>query len=336
MKRVMVHGPGDVRLDEVDKPSAGPDDVIIQLKAAGICGSDFTYVANGGAMRAENKPFGLGHEFGGIVVEAGRNVTTFRVGERVAYNSYNSPADVGRASEQAGFSNFLLIRDIDRHQQSLVRIPQNVSFEHAALVEPLSVSMHAINRAAPQLGERAAIFGVGPIGLGMVQVLKMRGIDQIVAFDLSPLRRQLALDMGAMSAFDPRETPPAQALGETFGYGDLRGAKLPLTEMYFETTGAPGVFDDIVRFCYLGSRIISVAIQKGAMQLDGNLLGKELTILGSLGYPTEFPEVVDCLAQGSIQPSAMITDRFPIEDFIAAFEHAKKSDHAGKVLLTFD
>jgi threonine dehydrogenase-like Zn-dependent dehydrogenase len=332
----MVHGPGDVRLDEVDKPSAGHDDVVIQLKAAGICGSDFTYVANGGAMRTEDKPFGLGHEFGGGVVEAGANVTAFRVGERVAYNSYNSPADLGRASEQGGFSHFLVMRDIDRHPQSLVRIPEDVSFEHAALVEPLSVSMHAVNRAAPQPGERAAIFGVGPIGLGMVQVLKMRGIEQIVAFDLSPLRRQLALDMGAIAAFDPRETPLAQALGDTFGYGDLRGFKLPLTEMYFETTGAPGVFDEIIRSCYLGSRIISVAIQKGAMQLDGNLLGKELTILGSLGYPTEFPKVVDCLSQGTIRPSAMITDRFPIDDFIAAFEHARKSDQSGKVLLTFD
>jgi len=336
MKRVMVHGPGDVRLDEVEKPSAGPGDVLVQLKSAGICGSDFTYVAQGGAMRMDGEPFGLGHEFGGVIVEVGANVSSFKLGERVAYNSYNSPADVGRASEQAGFSHFLLIRDIDRHPQSLVRIPDNVSFEHAALVEPLSVSTHAVNRANPQPGERAAIMGVGPIGLGMIQALKLRGIDQIVAFDLSPLRRQLALEMGAIAAFDPRETPPAQALGDTFGHGDLRGFKLPLTEMYFETTGAPGVFEDIVRSCYLGSRIISVAIQKGAMQLDGNLLGKELTILGSLGYPTEFPQVVDSLAQGALQPSTMITDRFPIEDFLAAFEHARQSDRAGKVLLTFD
>ncbi len=332
----MVHGPGDVRLDEVDKPSAGPDDVLIQLKAAGICGSDFTYVANGGAMRVGGDLFGLGHEFRGVIVEAGANVTSFKVGERVAYNSFNSPADVGRASEQAGFGHFLLIRDIDSHPQSLVRVPENVSFEHAALVEPLSVSMRAVNRANPQPGERAAVFGVGPIGLGMVQALRLRGIDQIVAFDLSPLRRQLALDMGARAAFDPRETAPAKALGDLFGYGELWGAKLPLTEMYFETTGAPGVFEDIVRSCHLRSRIISVAIQKGAIQLDGSLLGKELTILGSLGYPTEFPQVIDYLSQGALQPTAMITDRFPIDDFLAAFEHARQTDKAGKVLLTFD
>jgi threonine dehydrogenase-like Zn-dependent dehydrogenase len=337
MKRVMVHGPGDLRLDNVDDPQAGDRDIVIRLVAAGICGSDFSYVSVGGPGARASKPFGLGHEFAGEVIHAGKAVTSYRVGDRVAYNSYNSPAGVGRDSEEGGFSNYLLLRDIDDHSQSLVRVPENVSMEHAALVEPLSVAMHAVNRAVPKPGETAAVFGLGPIGLGIIVGLRGLGIEDIVGFDLSPLRRERALNLGARAVFDPRETPPTEALGKLRGYDVLRGESLPRTNLYFEATGAPGLIEQIADFCNLGSRIVTVAIQKKPVTLSPlALLGKELSILGSLGYPTEFPDVMRRLGEGLVDPEMMISDRYDFDDFLAAFDHAAQADRAAKVLLRFN
>ena len=131
----------------------------------------------------------LGHEYAGEVIETGAEVRCFAVGDRVAYNSNNSPADMGRGGECGGFSQYVVLRDVDRQAQSLCRLPDNVSYEHAALVEPISVGAHAVNRADPQPGESITLFGAGPIGLGIIMTLVSRGFDDIVAFDLSKLRR---------------------------------------------------------------------------------------------------------------------------------------------------
>lgn len=336
MKRAVIHGPGDLRLDDVQRPKAGPDDVVIKLVAAGICGSDIAYRAMGGVSGPSGKPLAIGHEFAGEIIEAGENVTGFKVGERVAYNSYNSPADFGRGSPQGGFSNYVALENIDAQRQSLVRVPASVSLEHAALVEPLSVALHAVNRADPKPGESVTIFGVGPIGLGVIIALRWRGIEDIAVFDLSKLRLQRALDLGARAAFDPRERPPAEALGELRGYANLRGFQLPKTDIYIETAGAPGLLEDITNFCNLASRIVTVAIQKKPINLaSGILLGKELSILGSLGYPTEFPEVMQKLAEGAVDPEMMISHHYSFDDFIDAFETAADADRSAKVLLQF-
>src|SRR5262249_53046663 len=149
------------------------------------------------------RPMPLGHEFAGEIIEVGREVASYKAGDRVAYNSYNSPADVGRGGESGGFSDYVVLRAVDGHVQSLCHIPSTLSFQHAAWVEPISGAPHAVNRADPRPGESVAIFGVGPIGLGVIIALRWRGIDDIVAFDLSPLRRERALALGARAAFDP-------------------------------------------------------------------------------------------------------------------------------------
>jgi (R,R)-butanediol dehydrogenase/meso-butanediol dehydrogenase/diacetyl reductase len=310
--------------------------VVVKVVAAGICGTDLGYRVTGGPGGPQEKPLPLGHEFAGEIIEVGPEVKAFKVGDRVAYNSFNSPADLGRGGD-GGFCEYLALRDVDSHVQSLCRVPDNVSLEHAALVEPLSVATHAVNRADPKPGESVAVFGVGPIGLGAIVALRWRGIEDIIAFDLSPLRRERAVALGARAAFDPRETPPAEALGSLRGYGTLWGRQYPLTDAYIETTGAPGLLAEIAGFCMKGSRIVTVAIQKKPVTIDGSLLmSKEITLMGSLGYPTEFPEVMQKLATGAVDPEMMITHRFPFSDFMNAFETAADVDVSAKVLLQFD
>jgi (R,R)-butanediol dehydrogenase / meso-butanediol dehydrogenase / diacetyl reductase len=334
MKVAVIHGPGDLRLDDAQRPTAGAGDVVIKVAAAGICGTDLHFRNMG---TRHNRPMPLGHEFAGEVVEIGPKVTSWKTGDRVAYNSYNSPADVGRGGECGGFSNYVVLREADGHVQSLCRVPNEVSLQHAALVEPIAVAMHAVNRADPKPGESVAIFGVGPIGLGVIIALRWRGIDDIVAFDLSPLRRDRAKALGARTVLDPREHPPAIALGQLRGAASLFGATYPRTDVYIESSGAPGLLSEIAGFCNKGSRIITLAIQRQPVTFDGTkLMSKEISLIGSSGYPTEFPEVMQRLASGVVDPELMITHRFPFSDFLNAFETANDPSGAAKVLLHFD
>jgi 2-desacetyl-2-hydroxyethyl bacteriochlorophyllide A dehydrogenase len=334
MQVAVLHGPGDLRLNDAQRPVAGPSDIVIKVRASGICGTDLHFRHMGPRF---DKPMPLGHEWAGEVIEAGPEVKSYKIGDRVAYNSNNSPADMGRGGEFGGFSNYVALREVDGHVQSLCKVPDNVSLDHAALVEPLSVAMHAVNRADPKPGETVTVFGVGPIGLGVVMALRLRGVEDIIAFDLSPLRRERAVALGARAAFDPRENPPAEILKELRGAGKIWGIDYPKTDIYFEVSGAPGLLSQIADFANKRSRIITVAMQRHPVTLDGTrLMSKEISIIGASGYPTEFPEVMGKLASHDLDPEAIITHRFPFADFLQAFEVADNADGAAKVVLTFD
>ena len=334
MKVAVIHGPGDLRLDDAQQPAAGPGDVVIKVAAAGICGTDLHFRSMGSRY---GRPMPLGHEFAGEIVEVGPDVSSFKLGDRVAYNSYNSPADIGRGGECGGFGNYVVLRGVDGHIQSLCHVPKQVSLQHAALVEPISVAEHAVNRADPKPGESAAVFGVGPIGLGIVMALRWRGIDDVIAFDLSPLRRERARALGARAVFDPREHKPAVVLAELRGSASLFGATYPRTDIYFEASGAPGLLAEIATFCNKGSRIVTLALQRQPVTFDGTkLMSKEVSVIGSSGYPTEFPQVMQKIAHGVVDPELMITHRFPFSEFLHAFETANDPDTAAKVLLQFE
>lgn len=334
MKVAVLHGPGDLRVDEAERPQVAPGDVLIKVAAAGICGTDLHFRGMGPRFA---RPMPLGHEFAGEIIETGSRVRTFRLGERVAYNSYNSPADVGRGGECGGFSEYVVLRDVDTHAQSLCRVPEGVSLELAALVEPISVGAHAVNRADPKPGESVTLFGVGPIGLGAIMALRWRGIEDIVAFDLSPLRRERALELGARAAFDPRVDPPAATLAALRGTAVLFGASYARTDVYIEASGAPGLLAEIATFANKGSRIITLALQRQPVTLDGTkLMSKEISLIGSSGYPTEFPQVMERLARSGVDSARMITHRFPFASFEDAFETANDASSAVKVLLQFD
>ena len=334
MKMAVLHAPLDLRLDEFPKPCIGPKDILVKVISAGICGTDLHFRHMG--PRFPDKPMPLGHEFAGDIIAVGTDVTGFAVGERVAYNSNNSPADMGRGGECGGFSHFVALRDVDQHPQSLCRIPDHVSYDHAALVEPISVGTHAVNRANPRPGESITLFGAGPIGLGIIMTLVSRGLSDVVVFDLSPLRREISLKVGAKAAYDPRENPPKEVLSQLRGTGPIWGIPHPKTDIYFEASGAPGLIADIAGFCNKNSRIITIAVHRQPLELDATkIMSKEISLIGSQGYPTEFPAVMDKLASGEINAETMISHRFPFSEFNQAFATADDASSAAKVVLQF-
>jgi 2-desacetyl-2-hydroxyethyl bacteriochlorophyllide A dehydrogenase len=335
MQVAVLHGPGDLRLNDAQRPVAGPSDIVVKVRASGICGTDLHFRHMG--PRFPEKPMALGHEWAGEVIEAGRDVKSYKIGDRVAYNSNNSPADMGRGGECGGFSNYVALREVDGHVQSLCKVPDNVSLDHAALVEPLSVAAHGVNRGDAKPGESVAVFGTGPIGLGVIIYLRQRGVTDIIAFEPSPLRRERALVLGARAVFDPREKPPGEVLKEMHGKVNVWGFEYPKTSLYFEVSGARGVLSNLLELGCRRSRIVVIAMQREPVTFDASrLMSKEVSLIGASGYPTEFPEVMDKLASGEIDPEAMVTHRFPFNDFLHAFEVADNADDAAKVVLTFD
>lgn len=335
MKTAMLYDQMDLRLEDAAIPSIGDKDILVKVHSSGICGTDLHFLRMG--PRYPGKPMPLGHEWAGEIIQKGQRVTKFSIGDRVAYNSNNSPADMGRGGECGGLSHFVALRNIDDHPQSLCRIPPNMSNDHAALVEPISVGTHAVNRAKLSKGETVTVFGAGPIGLGIIMTLKSRGFDDVIVFELSPLRRQLALELGAAQVYDPRVDKPSDILGAQRGHGNIWGIPHPKTDVYFEATGAAGLLSDITRFCNKGSRIITIAVHRQPLELDGTrLMSKEISIIGASGYPIEFPEIMASIAEGSINPERMITHRFNAKDFAEAFKTADTPSLAAKVILHFD
>jgi 2-desacetyl-2-hydroxyethyl bacteriochlorophyllide A dehydrogenase len=334
MKVPFVHGPGDLRLDEVPPPSPGARDVVVRVATVGICGSDIGYVAMGGIAGPGSHPIPLGHELSGKVEACGSEVTDFTPGDRVIVNPlFNA---IGNGGPEGGFADLLLVRDIVAQPKSLWRLPDHLSFDQGALVEPLAVAQHAINRAALQAGNTVALFGAGPIGLGIVIALRRLGLTDIVVFDLSPHRRACALQLGARLAVDPRETTMREVLSDAHGTAGLWGREVVNTNVFIEASGAPAVIPEVVSCAGFQARLLVVSIQKKPVPIDfQTVLAKEMTITAAMGYPDEFPDVIAMLASGEVDVSSMVSHYFDGADFMAAFETAKRAENAAKVLVRY-
>ena len=332
MKVPHVHGPGDLRLDDVSTPSAGPRDVVIRTAVVGVCGSDIGYLAAGG-VAGPGRPMPLGHELCGTVVEAGAQVESVSPGDRVILNPMHN--FVGNGGPEGGFAERLLVRDVAGQPDSLIPMPSSMPFEAGALAEPLSVALHTLNGSKAKPGDKVAIYGAGPIGLALLALMRKRGVDGVVVFDPSPLRRERASALGAHAALDPREQPPATALAALHGAASLYGGQVVATNVFIDAAGAPGIVEEVVAMAPFGASLTVVAVQKKPVSLDfQKLLGKEMTLRASLAYPSEFPEAIALLAEG-LDLGPLITHRFRGEEVMEAFDVAGRTHEAVKVLVDY-
>lgn len=335
MQLARIHGPNDVRLDNVPAPKPGPRDVVIRVASVGICGSDVGYVAMGGVGFPTKEPLPIGHELSGTVVEIGAEAgKLFKFGDRVIVNPLLNV--IGNGGPEGGFAEQLLIRDVVSQPASLLRMPAGMSFDVGALAEPLAVAMHAVNRAAPKAADKVAIFGAGPIGLAALAYMRTLGVEDVVSFDLSPLRRDRATKLGAKEAIDPRQEPAREALLRTHGNAPHFGMPQAATSIFIEATGAPGVIEEIIDLAPSNARIIVVSVHKKPAQVNFlTVLSKELTIAASMAYPSEFPDAIKLL-EGGLDLEPMVTHRFAGPDFLEAFATAQQPDNAAKVIVQYD
>lgn len=321
MRAVVVHGAGDLRVEERPDPVAGPGEVVVAMEWGGVCGSDVSYWKNGASGTAVLRdPLVLGHEVAGRVVTTGPEVTGWEPGTAVTVHPAQAADGSVLPQRLAGRTNlhsrvryfgsaafhphtdggFSELRAVQAQQ--LRRLPDGVSTEQGALAEPLAVAMHAVNRAgqigAGVRGRDVLVNGAGPIGCLVVAAARHAGAASVTAADLSASSLAVAKELGADRVLD-------------IGSGD----RLPEDcELVFEASGAPAALGGVLRATARGGTLVQVGNLPGtaAPAALGDLVTREITWVGAYRFVEEIGEALDALGDG-LDVSAVVTHRFGIE-----------------------
>ena len=333
MKAVVVHGPDDVRIDELPDPEPGRDEVVVAMEWGGICGSDIAYWRRGGTGTAVlEEPMVLGHEVAGRVAAVGAGVAGVEVGEPVAVH----PAELvgplparlaGRSNlhprvryfgsaataphTDGGFSEYRTVR-----ADQLRPLPDGVCTLRGAVAEPLGVAMHAVNRAGDVAGRRILVNGAGPIGALVVAVAKFRGAAEVVAADPVGSALRIAEELGADEVRGPESLPED-------------------VELVFEASGAPAALGPVLAATARGGTVVQVGNLPGqpAESVLGSLVTREITWIGSYRFVDEISGAVIALRDG-LDVDPLITHTFELADAAEALAvAADRSTGSSKVLL---
>ena len=335
MRKVLnIHGVNDVRLDPVEPPRPGDSDVVVKVKACGICGSDLTYIKVGGIHRKPGGVTPIGHEAAGEVIAVGGGVKGVSLGQRVVINPMMTSSYIGSGGPEGAFTEEVLVKDA-RLGASLLPIPDELPFEVAALAEPMAVGLHGVNRAQAKPGDKVVVFGCGPIGLAMVLWLVDRGVTDVVALDLAPERLARAKALGARAVINPAEEPVRGRLQELHGSARLFSREAVGTDAYIDAAGAPNILADVVGMAKFHSRLVVTAAYMKPVTIDlGAMLTTEMTITTAVGYPSEMPEVVAALPRLTEKARSLISHRYPFDKVIEALGVAGTPASA-KVMIDF-
>ena len=351
MKAVRVYGPGDYRLEEVPVPSIGPGEVLVRVLASGICASDVkTFLGARVWGSAEIAPYievpvTPGHEFVGQVVALGEGagekygleIGDHAVSEQIVpcwrcrfcrrgqYWMCQQHDIYGfkRGRAEGSWAQYM------RFPANAInhRVPAEIPVEQAALIEPLACAIHAVERGEIQLGQVVVIAGMGPIGLCMLQVARLKGPGLLIALDMKAHRLELAKRLGADLALDVSQGDAVQrVLDLTEGYG---------CDVYIEATGAgPAVAQGLQMLRRLGT-FVEFSVHAGPVAVDWSIIGdvKELNIHGAHLGPYCYPLAIEYLRKGVVDGAALVSHRLPLERFAEGLEIAHRGDESAKVVL---
>jgi len=336
MKVSVVTAPGETRVVDAPKPTVGRADVLVKIRACGICGTDAFFISMGG-IPGHHGGMPIGHEPAGEVVEVGADVTGVAVGDHVVINPMARPGDIiGNGGTSGALSEYLLIPNAVRGT-SIEVIPDHIPFEVAALNEPMAVARHGVNQCQPRPGDKVAIFGAGPIGLGATIAFKSLGVSHVVVVDLIPARLEKALKVGADAVIDSGAQDVAARLLELHGEGSSMFGGKAGTDIYFDAAGAPAVIETALASAKTGAKLGVVAVHKQPVPVDFlNLMSNEITIVGSMGYPDEIFDVTRDLVANWEKYAVIISHTIPFDDVDDALKTATTPGAADKVVVTFN
>jgi L-idonate 5-dehydrogenase len=342
MKAAVIHAPRDLRIDEISHPITGPGEVMVRIRAGGICGSDLHYYQDGGfgTVRIQ-EPMILGHEMAGEVAEISTGVTGLAVGDRVAVNPSRPCGHCRYCLEgvqqhcldmrfygsamrmphmQGGFREFLVCP-----AAQAVRVPPDTPMELAAFAEPLSVCLHAARQAGSVHGRRVLVTGVGPIGALCVLVARHGGAREIVVTDLADAPLAMAKRVGADLALNTRTDPQAlDRFATDKGHFDVA----------FEASGAGSALAGALQTVRPGGTIVQVGIGGSEAKVPLNtLVAKEISLRGTFRFHEEFVWAVDLLSARALDVMPLLTEILPLDQAVRAFELAGDRSRAMKVQL---
>lgn len=346
MKALIYYGPKDIRLEERAIPEPGPKDVLIKVKRAGICGSDLTaYLYDGmGVGILRNGQFGhdgqFGHEMAGIVDSVGCEVEGIQTGDRVFVNPTTCKKNGMLGCDIAGaFSEYVLVEEA-AYGNNLLKLADDVSFDEAVVVEPLSVGTHGKNCIQVRPHEHIVIYGAGTIGLCVLNAVLAVGCQKPVVVDLNPKRLELAERMGAVAFRNGKDADLKDFLMTHFGTAvNPFGLVNPDVDAFIDCAGGGPVLEETVQMAKKGARISVVAIYKKPVELPvAQILSGEMTLRGSCGY--EMSDIIEAFqninAKRTKTPE-IITHHFRHEQCLEAFAvAADPSSGAIKVVIDYE
>lgn len=320
MKAAVLHAPGDIRIEEVAKPTLQGHEVLIKIHSCGICGTDF-HVYKGD--REVKFPIIQGHEIAGEVVEIGNNVDICLLNKRVSiepnftcescffcrtgrYNLCRNRQTLG-LTLPGGFCEFVKVP-----QKYVWVLSDKISYDEGATIEALTVGYHAVIRADIKLGYKVVVFGLGVIGLSIVQFAKKAGA-QVCAVDLVDQRLQLAHNLGADIVLNAaKENSDLKSRIDKWSNNCIN--------CVFEATGVPRVQEQSLNIVMPGGKLVLVGQSLNPMKLSSLFITrKEIDILGSLACLMDFPTVIELLERDVIQAKSLITHQFPLEHLNKAY-----------------
>jgi L-iditol 2-dehydrogenase len=331
----MVTGPGKTEVVDVPRPEVGPNDVLVKMRACGICGSDAFYISIGGIPpRQGHTP--LGHEPAGEVVEVGAAVTGISVGDHVVVNPMAAPSGIiGNGGAQGALADYLLVEDAVRGK-TLEVVPEQIPWEVVALNEPMAVARHGVNQTQPKPSDKVVVFGAGPIGLGATIAYKSLGVEHVVVADLIPARLEKALKVGADAVINSADDDVVKRLIELHGAGEAMFPGKAGTDIYFDAAGAPAVINTALAAAKNGATLGVVAVHKEPVPVDFiNIMSNEITIVGSMGYPDEIFEVTQDIIANWEKYAVIVSHTIPFDNVDEALRMAATPGAADKVVVTF-
>ncbi len=341
MKALLLSEYMKLDLTEMPPPAAGAGELLVRVRACGICGSDVHGLDGSTGRRIP--PLVMGHEAAGVVEETGPGVDGFKPGDRVTFDSTVScgvcffcrrgrinlcdnrqvlGVSCGDYRRHGAFAEYVAVP-----QQIAYRLPDALSFEHAAMIEAVSIAVHAANITPLALDDTAVVVGSGMIGLLAIQALRLAGCGHVIAVDIDDARLKMALTLGADDALNPRHDDVVDAVRETTGG---RGADAAV-----EVVGASEPIQTALASVRKGGVLTLVGNISPQVELPlQSVVTREIKVLGSCASSGEYPACLDLVARGAIRVAPLISAVAPLEEAPGWFERLyKREPNLMKVIL---
>lgn len=338
MKALVLNGVGRLDVEEIDVGEPAGHEVIVDVKACGVCATDLhMYHGDKGAF-PNPIPLVMGHEFSGVVSKVGPEVTSLKVGDRVCVdpNMYCGHCRACRKGQvhfcenMIGYGTTLyggFAQQCRVLEHAAYKIPDSLSFEHAALVEPVACSLHGIDRSNIHPGDTVAIIGLGSIGQLMMQLALAAGAARVIAIEPIAAKRETAKKLGACLTIDPTAEDVKQAIAQ---------AGIESVDTVIECVGRANTMEQAVDIASNAATVMLFGLTPPETRISllplEQIFNKEITITGSYINPLVSQRVIDLLASGRIDLDTVITDRIPLEEAEKVFSDDSYRSH-GKILI---
>ena len=320
-KAALLKSAGEVVFIDVDRPKLRGYEVLVEVKVCGICGSDLHAYKN---LHPDIRlPIILGHEFSGDIVEVGEQVKGFKIGDRVCveplttcgecffcrHGEYNRcfKLRVIGCQLNGAFTKYIAIGERWIHKLN------SLSYEEGAMVEPLAVAVHAVERGGVKIGDEVAVLGAGTIGLLTLQVAKAFGASRVIATDLVDWRLKVAKELGADVVLNPARD---DVVKEVLSITDVG------VDVAFEAVGSQTVLQTALKIVKKGGSVTVVGVYESPnVQLQiMDIVNKELTVKGTLVYCWDYEKAINLIKAGRVNVRRLITHTLPLEEIKKGFE----------------